>query len=770
MRLGILPASRELDARGREWSRADGASDHPRPRGAHAHAPSAGALRAALAPIAARHGWQLDDSDSAAGADVVVWFGAVEEPDPEVPGTIVRVDGSPRHAHGLDTLPLRVDGVIRSLISPPAAIEAYGEHADQRLEWHLPAGAPRAVAVLVHGGFYRSRWEASLMTGLAADLAARGWASANLEYRRPDEAGWEATTSDVRAGVLTAARTAHAPDAGRPVPLVLIGHSAGGQLVLQAAETLDVVDLAVSLAGVVDLDAAHDRFLGEDAVRLALGDRLDVPGRYAAASPARWTSRRAGWLLVQGADDSADLVEMNRRLAAREDLGRPELLELPGDHFSVIDPDASTWQLARARLTVLAGLGAEHPLDVEDPAPERDAFIAPVHAGAPVAYLAANALGLQSSEARDAVVEQLDVWRELAHGGHYAGERAWLSLTDRMREPVGRLVGARPAETLAANGLSVNLHLLMASFFRPDGRRTRILMEDQAFPSDRFAVRSHLDWHGLGEDALLVAPRRGEHALRTDDVLAALDEHGDEIALVLLGGVNFLTGELLDIPAITAAAHRAGAVVGWDLAHAVGNVELALHEWGVDWAAWCSYKYLNGGPGAVAGLYVHERHHGDAGLPRLAGWFGQRTEHRFGDHAELMPSPDAEAWQISNPSILALAPVLASVRMFDRHTMPDLAARGRRLSARLIAAVDPLIERGAVELLTPRDPARRGAQVSLRVPGRSSAEIVRRLEHEFGVVADARTPDVVRLAPSALQTSYAECDAAAAALAAVLAE
>ncbi len=410
-----------------------------------------------------------------------------------------------------------------------------------------------------------------------------------------------------------------------------------------------------------------------------------------------------------------------------------------------------------------------HPLDLLDPAPAREAFALPTPDGVPVAYLAANALGLQSQSARAAVIGELDRWRDLAHAGHHAGEVPWTRLADELRGPMGRIVGALPSETLAANGLSVNLHLLMATFYRPQGTRTRILMEQHAFPSDRFAVRSHLAWHGLGpEHVRELRPREGERALRTEDMVRVLAEEGDTIALVLLGGVNFLTGELMDIPAITAAGRAAGARVGWDLAHAVGNVPLSLHDWDVDWAAWCTYKYLNAGPGAVAGLFVHERHHGDASLPRLAGWYGQPLAERFGAQTEIVPSPDAEAWQVSNPAILSLAPVVASARLFDRFGMTALAARSARLWSYLLGRLEPLLADGTAELLTPREPARHGAQLSLRLPGRSSADLVARMRRIHAVVADARTPDVVRLAPAALHTSYAECDAAVEALRAVL--
>ncbi|BDI22494.1 kynureninase [Herbiconiux sp. L3-i23] len=416
----------------------------------------------------------------------------------------------------------------------------------------------------------------------------------------------------------------------------------------------------------------------------------------------------------------------------------------------------------------MSDLATARELDARDQAPARDQFLFPMHGDREVAYLSGNALGLQPKSARAAVLTELDRWAGLAHAGHYEGRLPWTRYAEALRVPMGSIVGALPQETVAMNGLSVNLHLLLTTFYRPSGARTKVLMERHAFPSDVFAIRSHVAARGLDPDVeiLLLEPREGEDTLRTADIIDTLERHGQQIAVVLFGGVNFLSGELLDIPAITAAARAMGCLVGWDLAHAAGNVELALHDWDVDFAAWCTYKYLNGGPGAVAGAFVHERHLGRADLPRLAGWYGQDVSDRFGDHERLMPSATADAWQISNPAILSLAPVLAAAEITAGIGMPSLAARSRRLTGYVEELVAPLMEAGRLDQLTPSDADRRGAQLSYRLDG-SSQEVVDAM-HALGVSADARVPDVLRLSPSPLYNSYEDCARAVAALVEVL--
>ncbi|XRQ15932.1 kynureninase [Actinomadura welshii] len=404
-------------------------------------------------------------------------------------------------------------------------------------------------------------------------------------------------------------------------------------------------------------------------------------------------------------------------------------------------------------------------LDETDPLPAlRGEFLVPPAPGGPyeeAAYFAGNSLGLQPKAVAGRLREELDDWERLAVEGHTRARRPWVDYHELLREPAARLVGALPHEVVAMNSLTVNLHLMMASFYRPSGDRTRIVIEDTAFPSDSYAVQSQAVHHGLDPAATVVRlePRPGEDNLRTEDVVSFLEREGDTVALLLLGGVNYLTGQLMDMPAITKAGRAAGAVVGWDLAHAAGNVPLRLHDWDVDFAAWCTYKYLNSGPGAVAGCFVHERHVRDASVPKLAGWWGTDPAVRFRMDPAIAPPASADAWQLSNPPIMALAPVLASLEIFDRVGMDALRARSERLTGYLASR---LAEAGA-RIITPADPAARGAQLSLRVA--DAGGLVRTLAERRGVVADAREPDVLRLAPAPLYCTFHDCHRAAEALA-----
>ncbi|MEV5823699.1 kynureninase [Micromonospora harpali] len=415
-----------------------------------------------------------------------------------------------------------------------------------------------------------------------------------------------------------------------------------------------------------------------------------------------------------------------------------------------------------------------HRLDKADPGHRHLFHVPPADGGRypEAAYLAGNSLGLQPRATRAELLADLDAWGRLGVEGHLEGQRPWLPYHELLTGPVARLVGARPTEAVVMNSLTVDLHLLMVSFYRPAGRRTRIVIEDAAFPSDSYAVRSQARFHGLDPDAtvLRLRPRPGEDALRTADVTDLLAAEGDTIALVLLGGVNYLTGELLDIPAITAAGRAAGAVVGWDLAHAAGNVPLALHDWGVDFAAWCSYKYLNSGPGALAGVFVHERHLGRADLPRFEGWWSTDAATRFEMTPTSRPPATVEAWQVSNPPILAMGPVRTSLELFDSIGMPALRERSLRLTGYLERLLDEVTADRPLTVVTPRDPARRGCQLSVRIGAGSAGELTKRLRHEHGVVADAREPDVVRFAPVPLYSTYHDCWRVADALAATVAE
>ncbi|WP_246486612.1 kynureninase [Kribbella qitaiheensis] len=413
-----------------------------------------------------------------------------------------------------------------------------------------------------------------------------------------------------------------------------------------------------------------------------------------------------------------------------------------------------------------------YALDKADPG-HRELFdIPPVADGyyPDVAYFAGNSLGLRPKATRAELLEDLDSWAALGVEGHVEATRPWLPYHELLTGSAARLVGALPGETVVMNSLTVNLHLLMVSFYRPAADRFRIVIEDSAFPSDSYAVRSQARFHGFDPDDAVVRlkPRDGEDCLRTADVLAQLTP---DVALVLLGGVNYLTGQLMDIPTITTAGHAAGAVVGWDLAHAAGNVPLSLHDWDVDFAAWCSYKYLNSGPGALAGAFVHERHLGDPALQRFEGWWSTEASTRFEMTAESRPPASADAWQVSNPPIFSMSPVRTSLELFDKVGIGVLRERSLRLTAyleRLLADVTP---GRPLQVITPTDPAERGAQLSLRIGGdRTAGELAKALRFGFGVIADAREPDVLRLAPVPLYSLYHDCWRAARALAEVVPE
>ncbi|GMU82560.1 MAG: kynureninase [Planctomycetota bacterium] len=370
-------------------------------------------------------------------------------------------------------------------------------------------------------------------------------------------------------------------------------------------------------------------------------------------------------------------------------------------------------------------------------------------------YFCGNSLGLQPKAAGEYVREELEDWARLGVEGHFHARRPWYPYHERLREAGARLVGALPHEVVYMNGLTVNLHLMMVSLYRPTRERFKIVIEDCAFPSDMYAVRSQLRWHGFDPDdgLIVLRPREGEQTLRTEDIEQVLAREGRSIALVLLAGVNYFTGQVFDIPRITAAGQARGCVVGWDLAHAAGNIELRLHEWNVDFAAWCNYKYLNSGPGAVAGCFLHERHARDTTLPRFGGWWGNDPATRFRMHLEpeFRPVESVDAWQLSNPPILALAPVLASLEIFDRVGMAAVRARSRELTGFLQFLLDRMpSERYSV--ITPRDA--RGAQVSIQAHERPR-ELYERLE-AAGVVCDFREPNVIRVAPAALYNTFQE--------------
>ncbi len=409
-----------------------------------------------------------------------------------------------------------------------------------------------------------------------------------------------------------------------------------------------------------------------------------------------------------------------------------------------------------------------------------DPSLTPADMNEPCVYLVGNSLGLQPKATRAAIEQELDDWSRLGVEGHLHGTHPWLPYHEEVRDHLARVVGALPHEAVAMNSLTTNLHLLMVSFYRPTRGRYKIVIEDTAFPSDSYAVQSQLDFHAraLGFDAraglIRLKPREGEHTLRTDDILDAIDREMDSISLVLLGGVNYLTGQCFDMKTITRFAQERGIVVGWDLAHAAGNIDVRLHDWNADFAAWCSYKYLNSGPGAIAGAFVHERHTrpGSPILPRFAGWWGNDPATRFKMGPNFVPVASADAWQLSNPPILALAPLRESLAIFDRATMPALREKSKRLTeyfASLMTHADgaPTIAHTAstirigssrplrdhLDILTPHAFDERGCQWSIAVKSGDTRALHARL-HSRGILCDFREPNVIRAAPTPLYNTF----------------
>ncbi|TXF89584.1 kynureninase [Neolewinella aurantiaca] len=391
-------------------------------------------------------------------------------------------------------------------------------------------------------------------------------------------------------------------------------------------------------------------------------------------------------------------------------------------------------------------------------------------------YLCGNSLGPQPVAAAEQLAAEMKSWKVRAVEGWWNGESSeggWLGYHRRVEETLGRIVGARAAEVTIANALTVNLHLMLVSFFRPEGRRRKVIMEAGAFPSDQHAIISQLKFHGLdpATDLIEIGPRQGEFSIQTEDITKAIHDAGDELALVLWSGIHYYTGQFFELEAIAKAGKSVGAAVGFDLAHAVGNVPLSLHDWGCDFAVWCSYKYLNGGPGAPGGLFVHERHHNNEDLPRFAGWWGHRESDRFMMRREFRPEPNASGWQISTAPVLGLAPLLASLPLFDEAGgMKALRTRSLKLTGRLHELLNDLPE---LTIITPMDEAQRGAQISVYVPG-DRPELEHQLS-EAGLIVDYRQDNllggdggVLRLAPAPLYATMEEVDRAVEILSGIL--
>lgn len=397
-------------------------------------------------------------------------------------------------------------------------------------------------------------------------------------------------------------------------------------------------------------------------------------------------------------------------------------------------------------------------LDAADPLRGlRDEFHLPLHAGAPQAYFVGNSLGLQPKGARAHVEQVLTKWATEAVEGHFSGEAQWMDYHALVRDGLARVVGAQPSEVVAMNSLTVNLHLLLVSFYRPTRERPAILLEAGSFPSDRYALESQVRFHGFdpATDLIEVEPDAEDGTVSLAAIERAIALHGPRLALVLWPGVQYRTGQAFDLEEIARLGHTAGAVVGFDLAHAVGNLPLQLHDAGADFAVWCHYKYMNAGPGAVAGAFVHARH-ARSDRPRFAGWWGHDPATRFAMGPQFVPTPGADGWQLSNPPILALAPLRASLALFERAGMHALRAKSERLTGYLQALIDAHLGH-ALQVLTPRDPAQRGCQLSLRVRGgRARGRALFAHLAARGVLGDWREPDVIRIAPVPLYNRFAD--------------
>jgi len=390
----------------------------------------------------------------------------------------------------------------------------------------------------------------------------------------------------------------------------------------------------------------------------------------------------------------------------------------------------------------------------------RNEFIFPQHNGRNVIYFTGNSLGLQPKIAKKYVDDIMNDWANLAVEGHFFAEKPWWDYHERFAEPLSKIVGAKPSEVTVMNTLTVNLHLLMVSFYKPTKTRYKIICEEKAFPSDQYMFQTQVKFHSrnLGinpNDAIVEVKRRdGEHNIRLEDILAKIEEVGDELALVLFGGVNYYTGQVFDMKTITEAGHKVGAIVGFDLAHAAGNIKLELHDWNVDFAAWCSYKYMNSGPGNASGCFVHEKHH-HADLPRFAGWWGHNKERRFKMEPNFDPIIGADGWQVSNLPVLSLAPYLASVELFAKVGMEKLIKKRNQLTAYLefiLHEIDNEIEGTEFEIITPSNQEERACQLSVFLHGQGRNLFDYLMAN--GVITDWREPNVIRLAPAPFYCSY----------------
>ena len=387
----------------------------------------------------------------------------------------------------------------------------------------------------------------------------------------------------------------------------------------------------------------------------------------------------------------------------------------------------------------------------------RERFYIPQVNGKDAFYFTGNSLGLQPKSTKDFLQQELDDWALYGVEGHFHANNPWVAYHKILTQPFARLVGAKPTEVVAMNGLTVNLHLMLVSFYRPEGKRTKIICEAKAFPSDQYTLESQVKFHGLNpEDTIVeVAPRDGEHTIREEDIHAKIAEVGDELALVFWGGVNYYTGQVFDMDAMAKSAHSVGALCGIDLAHGVGNISLKLHDWEVDFACWCSYKYLNSGPGGISGVFVHQKHADKPELPRFAGWWGFQEETRFMMTPGFKPMSGAEGWQLSNAPVFSMACCKASMDIFDEVGMENLEQKSLILTNFMEFVLNDISERYDncnFEIITPKETIARGCQLSVLMHGQGK-EIFDFMAAE-GVIADWREPNVIRMAPVPLYNTF----------------
>lgn len=398
-------------------------------------------------------------------------------------------------------------------------------------------------------------------------------------------------------------------------------------------------------------------------------------------------------------------------------------------------------------------------LDSQDPLNTyRERFFMPQLNGQDAVYFTGNSLGLQPKTVQKYIQEELDAWATFGVEGHFEAKKPWFAYHEFLTEKIAKIVGGQPNEVVVTHSLTTNLHLLMVTFYQPTESRYKILCEQKAFPSDQYALESQARFHGFDPaDAIVeVGPREGEHLIREEDVLAKIEELGDSLCMVMMGGVNYYSGQLFKMEEITKAGHAVGAKVGFDLAHAAGNVRLKMHDWKVDFAAWCSYKYLNSSPGGVSGMFIHEKHAQNTELPRFAGWWGHDKESRFLMEPGFQPIPTAEAWQLSNAPVLGMAAHLASLDIFEEVGMDALTEKSRKLTSYLEEIIEDISERKshicAFEIITPKEQDRRGAQLSILCHGKGK-ELFDSMTKQ-GVIADWREPNVIRIAPVPMYNSF----------------